>query len=104
VDVGLWLVGKKVLLPAAVIERVDIADERMYVNCTTHEIRSAPEFDGARYRDEAYRMAIGAHYGPGGPAYREHDSPLADPMLPGRAIQAGNHEGESVDAGRLPTP
>jgi hypothetical protein len=77
------MVGKRVLLPAGLIERVDIADERVYVNCTRDEIRGAPEFDEGRYREASYRAAVGKYYGPGGPAYRKHDSPLADPIVSG---------------------
>jgi len=66
VDTGPWIFGKKVLLPAGVIDRVDTADETVYVNRTKDEIKNAPEFDEMRYRDPAYRDELGGYYGRGG--------------------------------------
>ena len=65
VDTGPWIFGKKVLLPAGVIERVDPAEEKIYVNRTKDEIKNAPEFDESTYTDEAYRSQIGGYYGGG---------------------------------------
>jgi hypothetical protein len=65
VDTGPWIFGKKVLLPAGVIERVDAAEEKIYVNRTKDEIKNAPEFDESTYTDEAYRSQIGGYYGGG---------------------------------------
>ena len=73
VDTGPWIFGKKVLLPAGVIERVDSSDERVYVNRTKDQIKDAPEFDESRYRDPDYRDEIGGYYGAGGPGYRDRD-------------------------------
>jgi hypothetical protein len=63
VDTGPWIFGKRVLLPAGVIERVDQMDETIFVNRTKDEIKSAPEFDEMRYRDEAYREEVTGYYG-----------------------------------------
>jgi hypothetical protein len=71
VDTGPWIFGKKVLLPGAVIDRVDTDDETVYVNRTKDEIKDAPEFDEARYRDAEYRDEIGGYYGMGGRGYRD---------------------------------
>jgi hypothetical protein len=71
VDTGPWIFGKKVLLPAGVIDRVDVNDERVYVNRTKEQIENAPEFDEDRYRDEGYRSDVGSYYGEGGRGYRE---------------------------------
>jgi hypothetical protein len=64
VDTGPWIFGKKVLLPAGVIDRVDAETETIYVNRSKDEIKAAPEFDESRYTDEAYRSEIGGYYGP----------------------------------------
>ena len=45
VDTGPWIFGKKVLLPAGMIERVDPTDERVFVALTKEQIKNAPEFD-----------------------------------------------------------
>jgi hypothetical protein len=63
VDTGPWIFGKKVLLPAGVIDRVDTADEKLYVDRTKDEIKNAPEFDESNYRDTQYRDELGGYYG-----------------------------------------
>ena len=63
VDTGVWIFGKKVLLPAGLIERVDRDDETVYVGRTKDEIESAPEFDKDNYREADYRSAVGGYYG-----------------------------------------
>lgn len=72
VDTGPWIFGKKVMLPAGVIDRVDTDEQRVYVNRTKDEIKSAPEFDQSGYRDESYRGDLGAYYGLGGAGYRDY--------------------------------
>ena len=65
VDTGPWIFGKKVLLPAGVVDRVDTADEIVYVDRTKDEIKNAPEFDEARYRDIEYREEVAGYYSRG---------------------------------------
>lgn len=65
VDTGPWIFGKKVLLPAGVIDRVDADDEKVYVDRTKDEIKDAPEFDEDTYRDTQYRDEVGGYYGRG---------------------------------------
>lgn len=62
VDTGPWIFGKKVLLPAGVVEAVDIDEGKVFVNRTKDEIKNAPEFDEATYKDDAYRGNIGGYY------------------------------------------
>jgi hypothetical protein len=71
VDTGPWIFGKKVLLPAGVVERVDADDEKVYVNRTKEQIKNAPEFDDSLVEDKAYRGEVGTYYGPGGTGYRD---------------------------------
>ncbi|HEX7255545.1 MAG TPA: PRC-barrel domain-containing protein [Gaiellaceae bacterium] len=71
VDTGPWIFGKKVLLPAGVIDRVDTAEEKVHVNRTKDEIKNSPEFDESSYSDMQYRDELGTYYGPGGAGYRE---------------------------------
>ena len=63
VDTGAWILGKKVLLPAGVIERVDLDEEKVYVNRSKDEIKDAPEYDADRLHDETYRSEVSAYYG-----------------------------------------
>jgi hypothetical protein len=62
VDTGVWIFGKKVLLPAGTVERVDREDEKVYVNRTKEQIENAPEFDEETYRDKEYRAQVGDYY------------------------------------------
>ena len=66
VDTGPWIFGKKVLLPAGVIETVDLDEEKVYVNRTKDEIKNSPEFDQDRYRNTDYRDEVGSYYGRAG--------------------------------------
>jgi hypothetical protein len=76
VDTGPWIFGKKVMLPAGVVQGVDEAEETIFVNRTKDEIKSAPEFDDAGASDESYRNELGSYYGPGGSGYRDWNEPL----------------------------
>ena len=63
VDTGPWIFGKKVLLPAGVVDRVDLDAETVFVNRTKDEIKNAPEFDKDELRDdEVYRDNVGSYY------------------------------------------
>jgi hypothetical protein len=64
VDTGPWIFGKKVLLPAGVVERVDLDSETLFVSRTKDEIKNAPEFDPDLHRnDTKYREQVGNYYG-----------------------------------------
>ena len=63
VDTGPWIFGKKVMLPAGVIDRVDAEEEKVFVDRTKEEIKDAPEFDKDTYMSETYRSSIGGYYG-----------------------------------------
>ena len=79
VDTGPWIFGRKVMLPAGVIARIDEDDRRVWVDLTKDEIKNAPEFDESTYRDRGYRDAVGSYYTanrPPGPDYGKDDRPL----------------------------
>ncbi len=63
VDTGPWIFGKKVLLPAGLVERIDTDGRVVYVGLTKEQIKDAPEFDESTYRDESYRTSVGTYYG-----------------------------------------
>ncbi len=71
VDTGPWIFGKKVMLPAGVIDRIDTEQEAVYVNRSKDEIKNAPELDETAYHEETYREQLGGYYGLGGAGYRE---------------------------------
>jgi hypothetical protein len=62
VDTGPWIFGKKVMIPASMIDRVDYDDEKVYVAATKERIKNAPEFDESTYRDQTYRDELGSYY------------------------------------------
>ena len=64
VDTGPWIFGKKVMLPAGLVERVDVANQRVDVGRTRDVIKRAPEFNEARHHDPRYREALSVYYGP----------------------------------------
>ena len=70
VDTGPWIFGKKVMLPAGVIDRIDVNEERVFVHRTKDEIQNAPEFDESRVTDTGYRSEFGTYYGEGGRGWR----------------------------------
>ena len=64
VDTGPWILGRKVMLPAGTIDRVDWNDEKVYVDRTKDQIKDSPEFDESRMSDDAeYRNQLGTYYG-----------------------------------------
>jgi hypothetical protein len=66
VDTGPWIFGKKVMLPAGLIREIDPDTETIFVDRTKDEIKNAPEFDEARYREQGYRDELGEYYGRAG--------------------------------------
>jgi hypothetical protein len=69
VDTGPWILGKKVMLPAGVIQRVDEQEEKVWVDRTKDQIKNAPEYDETLTSDSGYRDELGTYYGPGGRGY-----------------------------------
>jgi hypothetical protein len=64
VDTGFWIFGKRRMLPAGVIDRIDYDARKVHVNLIKDQIREAPDYDAEREREEAYRQDIGTYYGP----------------------------------------
>ncbi|GAB3153824.1 hypothetical protein GCM10027290_47340 [Micromonospora sonneratiae] len=63
VDTGPWIFGKKVMLPAGVVNRVDHDDEKVYLDRSKDQIKAAPEYDEISHADPAYRDRLGGYYG-----------------------------------------
>jgi hypothetical protein len=62
VDTGPWIFGKKVMLPASVVQRVDLDSQTVFLDRTKDEIKNAPEFDENTYREQEYRSRVGSYY------------------------------------------
>jgi hypothetical protein len=80
VDTGPWIFGKKVLLPAGVVDAIDLDETTAYVQRTKDEIKNAPEFDPDRVSDTKYREQFGTYYGPGGKGYYAGTRDYARPV------------------------
>jgi hypothetical protein len=64
VDTGPWIFGKKVCLPAGVIERIDLDDRRVFVGLSKDQIKDSPEYDPERDREDGdYFDRLGTYYG-----------------------------------------
>ena len=64
VDTGPWIFGRKVILPAGTVQRVDDADEKVYVDLTKDQIKNSPEWDpDTRGDDDEYRGRLDTYYG-----------------------------------------
>ena len=64
VDTGPWILGRKVMLPAGVVERIDPDDGKVYVDRSKDEIKDSPEFDPDTHREDSeYRSRLGDYYG-----------------------------------------
>ena len=68
VDTGFWIFGKKRLIPAGVVERIDTADEKVFVRMTKEQIKKAPDYDPDRNQrgadQDQYRNEVGTYYSP----------------------------------------
>ena len=62
VDTGPWIFGRKVMIPAGTIERVDHEDEKVFVSLTKDQIKDSPEFDERSIDDDEYRTRLGDYY------------------------------------------
>jgi hypothetical protein len=65
VDSGRWVFHRKVMVPAGIVERVDGADQRIYLDRPRNQIRDAPEYDPDRRTDAGYREQLGSYYADG---------------------------------------
>jgi hypothetical protein len=64
VDTGPWIFGRKVMIPAGRIERVDLDDRKVLVDLTKEQIKDSPEYDADTFGTPAYRQRVGDYYGP----------------------------------------
>ncbi len=85
VDTGPWIFGKKVMLPAGVIQRVDHNEEQVFANRTKDQIKNAPEFDPDTYRDTTSAASWAPTTTGAAPAGATGSGRRAAGLRPGRA-------------------
>ena len=63
VDTGFWIFGKKRMVPAGLVSRIDHNDKRVFISMTKEQIKSAPDYDDMdrSYTDEDYD-SFGSYY------------------------------------------
>ena len=66
VDTGFWIFGKKRMIPAGVVQRVEADEKKVYVNMTKDQIKQAPDYDADRHRadEKGYHKEVGDYYEP----------------------------------------
>jgi hypothetical protein len=62
VDTGFWIFGKKRMIPAGVVIRIDPENRTIVLGVTKDQVKDAPDFDEARREEEEYRREVGGHY------------------------------------------
>ncbi|RKT19765.1 hypothetical protein BX285_4235 [Streptomyces sp. 1114.5] len=67
VDTGPWIFGRRVLLPAGTVTRIEIAEQKVYVDRSRDEIKNSPDLDddgpdGAPDGDYDARRRFGPYY------------------------------------------
>jgi hypothetical protein len=63
VDTGFWIFGKKRMIPAGVVQRVDENDRKVHVGMSKAEIKAAPDFSD---EDRHVRDPYDTYYEPFG--------------------------------------
>ena len=66
VDTGFWIFGKKRMIPAGAVERIDPNQRRAFVSMTKEQIKNAPDYDPARHKadEQGYHEEVGNYYKP----------------------------------------
>jgi hypothetical protein len=64
VDTGPWIFGRKVVIPAGLLDQIDLEHQRIQVRLTKDQIKQSPEYDETMggYRSEEYRDRLGSYY------------------------------------------
>jgi len=63
VDTGFWIFGKKRLIPAGAVTRVDHSAKTVDVALTKEQIKNAPDYDELRRNDDPYYDESDRYYG-----------------------------------------
>jgi hypothetical protein len=63
VGTGTWIFGKRIVLPAGVIEAINDEQQEVWVALTKEQISEAPELDVDAIGDEQPRDQLGEYYG-----------------------------------------
>ncbi|MFJ8667444.1 PRC-barrel domain-containing protein [Streptomyces sp. NPDC093600] len=62
VDTGPWILGRRVLLPAGLVGRVDTEHRTVHVSCTKAEVKESPPFEAGQHADDTASLRLIEHY------------------------------------------
>ncbi len=62
VDTGPWIFGKKVMIPAGIVSRVDPDERTVYVDKRKQQIKDAPPYEKGAGDEPDYRDTLGSYY------------------------------------------
>ena len=63
VDTGFWIFGKKRVIPAGVVGRVDMQEQRLYLTMTKDQVKDAPDWKDRWAMDTSARDQYSEYYG-----------------------------------------
>jgi len=65
VDTGFWIFGKKRMIPAGVVQRIDPDEKKVFVGMTKDQIKEAPDYDADRHAADksGCHKEVGDYYG-----------------------------------------
>jgi Protein of unknown function (DUF2795) len=65
VDAGFAMpLGRQLLVPAGLVDKVDVDERRVSIRAEREQIRSAPEYEERQIFDERFRSRMDKYYGP----------------------------------------
>jgi hypothetical protein len=66
VDTGFWIFGKKRMIPARAVQRIDSEHKKVFVSMTKDQIKNAPDYDADRHRadERGYHKEVADYYEP----------------------------------------
>lgn len=64
VDTGVWIFGKKRVIPAGVVKQVDHEQQKVVVEMTKEQIKDAPDYDDSSRAQEGWYRSGSEYYDP----------------------------------------
>ena len=66
VDTGFWIFGKKRMIPAGVVQRIDPGEKKVFLNMTKEQIKQAPDYEADRHQldEKGYHKEVADYYEP----------------------------------------
>jgi hypothetical protein len=66
VSAGVWVFGRKLMLPAGTIARIDHMERKVYIDRDKEEVKGAPKYDEELPNDPEYLAQLDEYYGRAG--------------------------------------